>query len=140
MSRTDFVKARILVVDRERSSIDELKTILSNNGYEVVSAMTGREGIEQASRDVFDVIISDLLLPDMSGLDLLSRIKQSEPDVKVYLMGTHITPAVILESVNRGAYDLLYKPFVASSIIHMIEHSLNLDRRVRINRDSKSVA
>jgi two-component system response regulator PilR (NtrC family) len=140
MKSTDLAKARILVIDREQSSIDELKTVLSKNGYEVVSAMTGREGLEQTSRQVFDVIISDLLLPDISGLDLLSEIKQSEPDVKVYLMGTHITPAVILESVNRGAYDLLYKPFVTSSIIHMIEHSLNRDRRIRISRDNKSVA
>ena len=55
-------------------------------------------------------------------------------------MGTHIAPAVILESVTHGAYDLLYKPFVASSIIQMIEHSLSQGRPVRINRDNKSVA
>jgi PleD family two-component response regulator len=50
MTRTDSVKARILIIDREQSSTDELTTILSDNGYEVVSVMTGQEGLEQAER------------------------------------------------------------------------------------------
>lgn len=121
-------RVRVLVIDSDQSSLNELRAILRNNGYEVATGLTGREGLRQINQRAFDVVLIDLLLPDISGLDLLSQIKERGSEAKIFLMGTHITTAVILESVRLGAQDLMYKFFVRSSIIHKIEYTLGHER------------
>ena len=133
MTAISPMRASVLVIDGEQRSLDELKTLLCDKGYKVVTAATGRAGLEHLDAQRFDVILTNMHLPDASGLDLLTKIKQIDPDAKVYLMGTHITPAIILESVNRGAFDLLYKPFVSACLIPMIE--LQLTREPPLGRE-----
>lgn len=138
--KTFTERASILIIDYDQQSLNELRTILSNNGYEVCAVRTGREALAQIDRQAFDVVLIDLLLPDISGLDLLTQIKQRDRDAKVFLMGTHITIAVILEAVSRGAQDLLYKFFVASSIIQKIEYLLKQEPSIHYARDEKLTA
>jgi two-component system OmpR family response regulator len=133
-------RTSILVIDYDQNSLDELRTILRTQGYEVATARTGRDGMVQINRRAFDVVLIDLLLPDISGLDLLSKIKERDIDAKVFLMGTNITIAVILESVRRGAHDLLYKFFVASSIVPKIEYLLSQERPFNFYPQEKRTA
>src|SRR5215510_9747935 len=130
MNVANAFKARILIVDRQRTSTEELQSILSTEGYDVVTAGTVQEAIDQFHAGPFDAIICDLILPDGSGLNLLTTIRGSDPDAVVLLMGTHITPSVILEAVSRGALDLLYKPFLSSTIAKKMAHLLGHNARL----------
>lgn len=138
MDGTEPAKASILVIDQEQTSIDELQTILNHNGYEVAAVLTGREALNRMDERGVDVVVANFLLPDMSGLELLRQIKERDSRVGVFLMGVHITPAMILESLNCGAVDLLYKPFVSLSIIQKIDYFLRHSPPIRHHGKKKS--
>jgi DNA-binding NtrC family response regulator len=129
MAGTDLAEKRILIVDPDQRALGKLKAILVEEGYKVAAARTAREGLSSVGKHAFDVIISDLMLPDMNGLDLLSQIKGKDPDAIVLLMGTDITAQTIREAAHRGAHDLLYKFFVASSISQKLKRLLDLTRK-----------
>jgi two-component system OmpR family response regulator len=138
MIRTETAKARVLIVDQEQNSLDELTALLSASGYQVITVCTGCEALNRLDERGADVVLANLVLPDMSGLDLLKRIKERDDRIGVFLMGVHITPPVILESLNGGAVDLLYKPFVTLTIIRKIDHLLSQSPPIRHRREKKS--
>jgi two-component system response regulator PilR (NtrC family) len=121
-------KMSILIIDDEPSIADALNLILSDSGYDVSVALTGREGLERARRRRFDVAITDLRLPDMSGLEVLSHFRETDPDVPVIIITAHSTPEVVAESLSRGAVDVLPKPFFPSDVFALLDKALNKDR------------
>ncbi|HLG17805.1 MAG TPA: response regulator [Blastocatellia bacterium] len=110
----------ILVIDDEPSVADALGVILRDSGYEVTVAMTGNAGVGHAGQKRFDVAITDYRLPDMSGLEVVSRILQLQPDTLVIVITAHGTPEMVAECVDRGAFDVLAKPFFPSDILTLI--------------------
>jgi DNA-binding NtrC family response regulator len=117
-------KAAILVIDDEPIVADALMIVLSDSGYEVTVALTGRDGLDKLSEQRFDVTITDLRLPDMSGLEVLSIIREKEPCSLIILITAHTTPEIIAEAVRRGAVDVLSKPFFPSDVLELLEKSL----------------
>src|SRR5689334_13019660 len=111
----------VLIIDDEPSITDALQIILSDNGHAVAIAATGRDGLNQASRKRFDVTITDLRLPDMSGLDLLSLLRSQEPSCSIIVITAHGTPENAAESLKRGAYHFLRKPFQPADILVLID-------------------
>ncbi len=122
-------KAEVLIIDDEPSIAEALALILDDQGYETVSAGTGREGIEEAARRSFDVTITDLRLPDMSGLDVLKAICRGDKHNRVIVITAHGTPEMISELKACGAVEVLKKPFLPSDILGLIEAILK-DRPV----------
>jgi DNA-binding NtrC family response regulator len=111
----------VLVIDDEQLVADALEMILLDMGYEVSVAQSGHAGLELFDKQPFDVIISDFRLPDMTGLDVLSRIRQKTPDSKVIIITAYSTPEVIAESMSLGAVGVLSKPFIPSDILKLID-------------------
>jgi DNA-binding NtrC family response regulator len=111
---------RILVIDDEPTVADALKIILSDEGYEVVVAATGRDGLEQACAGRFDVTITDLRLPDMTGHDVLGRILEGDPACAVIVITAHSSPEVVEESIRLGAVEVLPKPFFPHDVVRSI--------------------
>lgn len=124
MTKEEIRKAAILIIEDEPSVAEALKIILDDNGYEVATALTGRDGLEQINRQQFDVTISDLRLPDMTGLDVFTQIRQKDPMSKVIIISAHITPEVTAHSMSLGAFGVLTKPFRPSDIVDMISAAL----------------
>ena len=114
----------ILVIDDEPSVADALEIILSDKGYEVAVALNGRDGIKQASESRFDIVITDLRLPDMSGLDVLGHVIAGDPDSVVIIISAHSTPEVVAESMRLGALDVLPKPFYPAEVLSLIDQGL----------------
>lgn len=110
----------VLIVDDEQSITDALQIILSDSGHQVAVAGTAREGLDHISRKRFDVTITDLRLPDMSGLDLLTILRSRDPDSCVIVITAHGTPEVAAESARRGAFHFLCKPFLPSDILALV--------------------
>ena len=117
-------KIKVLVIDDEPSVAEALRLILNDHGYETAVARTGRDGLELAGRQQFDITITDLRLPDMSGLDILSAICQKNPMSLVVIITAHSTPEMIVEARSCGAVDVLPKPFLPSDILGLITAAL----------------
>ena len=117
-------KVAILVIDDEPIVADALMLVLSDSGYEVTVAMTGRDGLDKISGQRFDITITDLRLPDISGLDVLSSIRAMDPCGLIILITAHASPEVVAEAVRRGAVDVLSKPFFPSDVLGLLEKAL----------------
>jgi DNA-binding NtrC family response regulator len=118
-------KVGILIIDDEISVADALEIILADNGYDVAVALTGRDGLEKINARHFDVMITDLCLPDMSGLDLLNHVREKCLCCLVILITANCTPEVIAESKGLGAYEVLLKPFFPADVLSLIACGLN---------------
>ncbi|MBA3440401.1 MAG: response regulator [Pyrinomonadaceae bacterium] len=114
----------VLVIDDEPSVADALKMILEDHSYEVVVAVTGREGIEQARRQRFDVTLTDMRLPDMTGVDVINAICQENLCDSVILITAYGTPETIVTARTCGASSVLAKPFRPSDILEEISSLL----------------
>ena len=122
-------KARILIIDDEPSVAEALTLILRDQGYETVLARCGRDGIEQADSLRFDITVTDLRLPDITGLEVLNALRAKDADNRVIVITAHGTPEMICELKACGAIEVLKKPFLPSEILALIESALK-DRPV----------
>jgi len=115
---------RVLVIDDEPSVADALRIILEDEGFVVVVAATGREGIEQSRRAAFGVIVTDLRLPDADGLDVIAAVREDGGAVPVILITSHVTEEIWAQALARGANGVGAKPFLPSEIIRLINTAL----------------
>ncbi|MDY6844332.1 MAG: response regulator [Thermodesulfobacteriota bacterium] len=104
-------KHMILVVDDEKLIRWSLTQSLEGNGWDVISAETGEEALEKARQTMFHVVITDLRLPGMDGIDLLKEIKQINPDCQIIIISAYGTSQLAAEAKKLGAYDFIDKPF-----------------------------
>jgi DNA-binding NtrC family response regulator len=118
-------KMGILVIDDEPTVCDALKMVLSDSGYEVATAPTGREGLDKLNRQRFAATITDICLPDTSGLAVLSQIREQDPDSLVIVMTAHSGPEIVAESLRRGALGVLSKPFPPADLLDLLSRVLN---------------
>lgn len=117
-------RARILVIDDELSVADALKTILEDHGHETALAHTGGDGLVQSASQHFDLTITDYQLPDMSGLDVLAAMRGRAVACPVIIITAYPNPELRAVAAERGALDLLPKPFLPSDILELVEHAL----------------
>ena len=118
-------KIGILVIEDEPTVCDALKMVLSDSGYEVATAPTGREGLNKLCRQRFAATITDICLPDTSGLAVLSEIIKHDPNSLVIVMTAQNLPEIVAESLKRGALSVLSKPFPPADLLDLLSRTLN---------------
>ena len=106
-----MAKSRILVIDDEVAIRDSLKMTLEYNGYEFVGAATGQEGLALAEREAPDLVLLDIKMPGMDGLDVLGRLRAINETTPVVMISGHGTTSTAVDAIKRGAADFLDKPF-----------------------------
>jgi len=104
------IKERILVIDDEKRMCDSLSVLLTDAGYDVVTFQNSREAADEIKTGRFDIIISDIKMPGMSGLDLLRLARTVDPQALVVLMTGYGSLETAIEAINQGVYDYLLKP------------------------------
>src|SRR5262249_20446906 len=104
------MKPKILVIDDEEDIRKSLGMILGYENYACVLATTPAEGTELARREDPDVIVLDIKMPQMDGLDLLTRLKERGDRAEVIMISGHATIATAVEATRKGAFDFLEKP------------------------------
>jgi len=124
------MKSRILVVDDEESIREFLEIMLKKEGYEITLAEDGQKAKDLLAKKSFDMIISDLQMPNVTGLELLKHVKESYPDIVFMLITAFGTTETAVEAMKMGAYDYLTKPFKIDEVrlnIHNALRSRNLE-------------
>lgn len=129
---------KILVVDDERSVTDALQMILSDLGHRVDAAKNVAEATALLKNSPFDLVFTDLRLPDATGIDLLTHIKTDSPDTQVILMTAHGSLDITIEAIKRGAFYYIEKPFTPNQVTMLVERALQFEAMTRENRSLKS--
>lgn len=116
--------AKILVVDNDREILRSLEILFSNEGYEVVTAPMGRNALSLISEKDFDVIFTDLALPDMSGFDILAQSRKLHPPPQVIVITGTPTIETAVEAVKLGAHDYIRKPLLPDKMIVITKRAI----------------
>ncbi len=113
---------KVLVVDDEKNIRLTLNKALSNAGYEVGTALNGEDALEKINQDQFPVILLDMKMPGMSGIDLLDKINELDYQTRVIMITGFGNVETAVETMKLGAVDYLRKPFKPEEIIEIVEH------------------
>ncbi len=129
----DPASAHILVVDDEGAIRYSISKTLQRIGYQVSAAASGEEALEMLADQAFDVVLTDIRMPGLTGVELLARIKEKAPDAIVILMTGYASLGTAVESLRLGAHDYLIKPSssqdIRQSVQRGLERAQNLQRR-----------
>ena len=115
----------ILIVDDEKSMRDFLKILLTKEGYEVIVAGDGNQALTALGKNRVDLVISDIRMPGMGGLELLAKVKDEADDIPVIMITAFASPNDAVQAMKSGAYDYISKPFNVDEIKSVIYTATN---------------
>lgn len=128
------MQPRVLVVEDDKIVLDIFEDLLSRHGYALDCVQTAEDALEFLGKTQYDLIISDIVLPGMDGLELLRHVKKDTPDIDVILMTAYAKMDSVLAAIDAGVYDYLTKPFEnLEEIERKIERALEKRRILREN-------
>jgi len=119
-------KYHILVVDDEVSMRELLDVLLAKQGYQVSEARNGKQALKMIQKNNYDLILSDIRLGDITGLEVLTEAKQKNPDTVVIIISAYSTTEIAVKAMNGGAYDFIPKPFDNIELKQTIQKALEL--------------
>ena len=115
---------KILVVDDEKGVCYSFKRILGRHGYDVITALSGHEAIEKAGREHPDLVIMDVTMPDIDGLETLKRLKAHNPNLTVIIMTANSTSEKAIKAMKYGAYNYFTKPVDNARLIALVQEAI----------------
>jgi len=128
---------KLLLVEDEKITRITLANTLADEGYSVTSCETGEKGLTEIKKQAFDIIVTDLRLPKISGLQILESAKKINPNVKVIVMTAYASVETAVKALKLGAYDYLIKPFSPDKLITTLNHIRNYEKVVTENKRLK---
>jgi DNA-binding response OmpR family regulator len=117
--------AKIMVVDDERRICQNVEKILGSHNYEVVQALSAQEALEKMARESFALLISDIVMPGMNGLELLKLVKKQWPLTKAIMMTAYASTDTAAKAIRLGALDYVPKPFTPDELRTTVKHALS---------------
>jgi EAL domain-containing protein (putative c-di-GMP-specific phosphodiesterase class I)/CheY-like chemotaxis protein len=129
-------RGRVLLVDDEEPLIRAITRALVRNGYEVISAPDGMQAARRLDESVFDLVMSDIAMPGMTGIDLLHVVRERDLDVPVILMTGSPTVATATKAIQLGVLGYLVKPFAMPEVIAAADRAIQMNRLARIKREA----
>ena len=133
---------RILIVDDDPQICETLAEILSDEGFEVEYALSGEEALQKIDTGSYDVVITDLLMPKVDGMEILTHVKRVKPKTQVIMITAFATIENAVEAMKRGASDYIAKPFkineIQSSIKRVLEEAKFKERFLSVPRDAEA--
>jgi two-component system nitrogen regulation response regulator NtrX len=123
-------KSRILVIDDEVAIRDSLRMTLEYEGYEFLGAATGQEGLALAEREAPDLVLLDVKMPGMDGLEVLDRLRAMNETLPVVVVSGHGSISTAVDATKKGAFDFIEKPFASERVLVSLRNALD-QRRLR---------
>ena len=124
----------VLIVDDQKNYPLILSAILEEEGFETFTANSGREALEILANTDIDLVLTDMKMPSMDGIQLLERIKEKDQDLPVIMMTAHGTVDKAVEAMQKGAYSYILKPFDNDQLIVYVNKAVSMSRVVKENR------
>jgi two-component system, NtrC family, nitrogen regulation response regulator NtrX len=118
-------KSRVLVIDDEAAIRDSLRMTLEYEGYEFIGAATGQEGLALAERESPDLVLLDVKMPGMDGIEVLDRLRSMNDGVPVVVISGHGTISTAVEATKKGAFDFIEKPFASDRVLVSLRNALD---------------
>src|SRR4051794_28539078 len=118
-------KSRVLVIDDEAAIRDSLRMTLEYEGYEFFGAATGQEGLALAEREAPDLVLLDVKMPGMDGIEVLERLRNMNEAVPVIVVSGHGTIQTAVEATKKGAFDFIEKPFASERVLVSLRNALD---------------
>lgn len=128
----------ILLVDDEIAHLKTLEKLFAREGYQVLSAEGGREALEQVRNHPVNLVITDLMMPELGGMELLKLVKTIRPEAEVILMTAFGTVELAVQGIKEGAYDFITKPIKRATIIKSAAQAIERQALVAENRVLKA--
>ena len=122
--------AKILVIDDERSIRNTLKDILEFEKHKVTLAENGKQGLETALYEFFDIIFSDIKMPEMDGIELLEQLREKEVEAPVIMISGHGNIETAVDCIKKGAFDFIEKPIDLSRLLVTVRNALEKNNLV----------
>src|SRR5438552_1067041 len=116
--------AKILLIEDDPGIVMTLRRVLKEEGHEVLVEKRGDSGLAAAREDSFDIVITDMKLPGLNGLDLVRELHAAKPRLPIILMTAHGTTETAIQATQSGAYDYLLKPFEVPELIALVEKAV----------------
>ncbi len=115
---------KIMVVDDEKGICQNVEKILSKNNYEVICALSAAEALERMKTESFDLLISDIVMPGMNGLELLKRVKSDWPQTRALMMTAYASTDTAMKAIRLGALDYVSKPFTPDELRTVVRNAM----------------
>lgn len=121
-------RSRVLLIEDDPGIVVSLRRLLAEEGHQVETETRGDAGLERAKTNPFDVVITDMKLPGLNGLQLVRELHAARPRLPIILITAHGTTESAIEATKSGAYDYLLKPFEMPELIELVEHAVTSSR------------
>jgi Nif-specific regulatory protein len=123
----------VLIIDDDESVRDALKDFLEENGFKVTTAPNGRIGLELLKEDIFDILLVDLMMPGMGGLDVIKETSALHLTTPVIMVTAYASVQTAVDAMKLGAFDYVTKPFIPDELLIVINRTIELSRMQREN-------
>lgn len=130
--------AKILIVDDELSIVEVLKSLLSREGHEIKTSSDGKNALKQLREQVFDLLITDIRLPEMDGISLLARARELQSHLAVIVITAYAKVDNAVEAMKNGAFDYVTKPFKFDELLLTVQRALSYEQALAENEVLKS--
>jgi len=131
--------SRLLIIDDDGAFREILEAVLADEGFEVFAAQNGTEGLRLTSEKSPDLVMLDLRMPDIEGLEVLRRIKTANPEVAVVMMTAFGSIKTAVDAIRQGAFDFLTKPFDLEELKNTVRNALALQSLTRENHELRTL-
>ncbi len=124
-----------MLIDNEEALCRMMEAILADNGYAVKAHVRSFEAVEEFRAGEWDLVISDIKMPGMDGLEVLQKVKAKEPSVPVIMITAYATVEMSIQALRKGAYDMLTKPFEPEELLYRVKNALKHTELLEENRE-----
>lgn len=131
-------KQRILLIDNEAGLCRMMEQILLDHGYLVKFYTSPQKAVEEFQSAAWDLVISDIKMPGMSGLEVLQAIKNKQHDIPIIMITAYATVDMSIQALRKGAYDMLTKPFEPDELIYRVKNALQQQQLLEENRELRA--
>jgi putative two-component system response regulator len=132
------ISGKIFVVDDDRFVLESITTLLTEYGFDVSSFTSGKDAIRKFIMEPVDLVLTDINMPIMDGMELLEKIRFLDRETPVLLMTAYADLDVAVRAIQKGAFDFIIKPYRPTQLIHTVEKGINFKRLTQIEKNYKT--